>query len=83
MEVEARSRFRRRADLTLFELAKRVGKSPGTLSLWERGLVELSSKDVEKIASIIETELNREPFPKTRKGITDALTHAPPSESRR
>jgi transcriptional regulator with XRE-family HTH domain len=73
MEIEARARFRRRADLTLFELAKRIGKSPGTLSQWERGQVELTSEDIEKIAHVIESELNKTVIPNTHKGIASAL----------
>jgi transcriptional regulator with XRE-family HTH domain len=76
LELEVRARFRRRAGLTLFDLARRVGKSQGTLSLWERGQIELSSEDVDKIANAIEAEINRIPFPKTREGIANALTHA-------
>ena len=61
MKTEVRGQLRRRANLTLFELGQRVGKSAGTLSLWERGYVELSHVDVERIARVIENELTRQP----------------------
>jgi transcriptional regulator with XRE-family HTH domain len=77
MELEARSQFRRRAGLTLFELARRVGKSQGTLSQWERGQIELAPEDIEKIADVIETELNKTAIPSTRQGIANALVGVP------
>jgi transcriptional regulator with XRE-family HTH domain len=73
MEAGARSMLRRRSGLTLFELGRRAGKSAGTLSQWERGQVELTVEDVEKIARVIEDELNRIAIPSTRKGIASAL----------
>jgi transcriptional regulator with XRE-family HTH domain len=63
MDAESRSQLRRRAGLTLFELARRVGKSSGTLSQWERGQIELSEFDIERIARAIGTELNKLPAP--------------------
>lgn len=76
VEFEARAQFRRRAGLTLFDLGRLVGKSPGTLSLWERGQIELSHEDVSKIANVIETEFNRVPLPETREGIAHVLAGA-------
>jgi transcriptional regulator with XRE-family HTH domain len=76
MQTEARSQFRRRAGLTLFELGRRVGKSAGTLSQWERGQIELSTEEVNKIARAIEKELARVPFPSTREEIASALAHS-------
>jgi transcriptional regulator with XRE-family HTH domain len=55
----ARRDLRRRAGLTLFVLASRVGKSAGTLSQWERRQVELPRLDVEKIARVISHELSK------------------------
>lgn len=76
MEVAWRVELRRRAGLTLLQLGKRVRKSPGTLSLWERGEVELSSDDVANIANAIESEIKRVPLPETREGIAHALAGA-------
>jgi transcriptional regulator with XRE-family HTH domain len=74
MDMKTRTELRRRAGLTLFELGRRVKKSAGTLSQWERGQIELSEKDVDKIAWAIEKELNRVSLPCTRETITNALT---------
>jgi transcriptional regulator with XRE-family HTH domain len=60
-EAIGRSALRRRAGLTLFGLAKRIGKSAGTLSQWERRQVELPRSDIEKIASVIGDELSKVP----------------------
>lgn len=76
MKLEARTQFRRRAGLTLFELARRVGKSQGTLSQWERGQIELTAEDVDKIADVIELEVNKTTIPRTRQGIASALVGA-------
>jgi len=59
MQIETRSQLRRRAGLTLFELGRRTGKSPGILSQWERGQVDLSSADIERIALVLEKELSK------------------------
>ena len=58
-EAIGRRALRTRAGLTLFGLAKRIGKSAGTLSQWERRQVELPRSDVEKIASVIGDELSK------------------------
>lgn len=70
---EARSRLRRRAGLTLFELSRRAGIGSGTLSQWERGQVELSLSDIEVLAGAIEAELNRYPAPGNLAEIVTAL----------
>jgi len=74
MEPDVRSRIRRRAGLTLFQLARRVEISSGTLSQWERGQIKLSSPDIEKIAGAIEEELNRYPTPSSLAQIVSALS---------
>jgi transcriptional regulator with XRE-family HTH domain len=60
-ETIGRSALRKRAGLTLFELAKLIGRSAGTLSQWERMQVQLPRSDVEKIARVIGDELSRVP----------------------
>jgi len=76
MKTEVRSQLRRRANLTLFALGRRVGKSAGTLSLWERGHIELSPADVEQIARVIESELTNQPQVSSAAQIVGMLAGA-------
>jgi transcriptional regulator with XRE-family HTH domain len=76
MKTEVRSQLRRRANLTLFALGQRVGKSAGTLSLWERGHLELSPTDVELIARAIENELTKQPAVSSAAQIVGMLAGA-------
>jgi transcriptional regulator with XRE-family HTH domain len=61
METKTRGDLRRRAGLTLFELGRRVKKSAGTLSQWERGQIQLSTEEVERIARVLQNELTKQP----------------------
>ena len=71
-----RSRVRRRAGLTLFALGQRIGKSPSTLSQWERGQINLSAPDIERIARALEEELALFPASLDVSQIADLLSHA-------
>lgn len=73
MHNEARSRLRRRAGLTLFELSRRAGIGPGRLSQWERGQIELCLADIEVVAGTIAEELIRFPAPGNLAEIVTAL----------
>jgi transcriptional regulator with XRE-family HTH domain len=75
-DLEVRSQFRRRAGLTLFALAQRVGKSAGTLSQWERGQINLSTPDIERIARALGEELARFPASLSVAQIVDLLSDA-------
>ena len=44
--------FRQRASLTLREVAEKIGKSPGQVSLWERGINPPSCIDLFKLCLI-------------------------------
>jgi transcriptional regulator with XRE-family HTH domain len=59
--VKERARLRKMAGLTQIQLARRVGKSAGTICLWERGELALAPVDVERIAGVIEEELSKQP----------------------
>ncbi len=59
--MKERARLRKMVGLTQIQLARRIGKSAGTICLWERGEVELAPADVERIARVIETELTKQP----------------------
>jgi transcriptional regulator with XRE-family HTH domain len=59
--VKERARIRKRAGLTQIQLGRKVGKSAGTICLWERGEIELAPADVEKIARAIESEITKQP----------------------
>ena len=76
METKTRSQLRRRANLTLFALGQRVGRSAGTLSLWERGLIELAPQDVEQIARVLESELSKQPAVSSAAQIVVMLASA-------
>lgn len=73
MEINERTRLRRRAGLTQVQLGRRAGMSGSQICLWERGELEFSAEDVTKIADVLEIEINRIPVPKTREGIVRAL----------
>jgi transcriptional regulator with XRE-family HTH domain len=73
---DLRSQFRRRAGLTLFALGRRVGKSAGTLSQWERGQVDLSEPEIERIARALEEELAGFPAPLSVSQIAHLLSDA-------
>jgi transcriptional regulator with XRE-family HTH domain len=74
--LELRSQFRRRAGLTLFALAQRVGKSAGTLSQWERGQINLPNPDVERIARALREELAKFPASLSVTQIVALLSEA-------
>jgi transcriptional regulator with XRE-family HTH domain len=59
--MKERARLRKLAGLTQIQLGKKVGKSGATVCLWERGEIDLSGADVERIALVIEKELNKQP----------------------
>lgn len=59
--MKERSRLRKMAGLTQIQLGRRVGKSAGTICLWERGELELVSADIERIARVLESELTKRP----------------------
>lgn len=59
--MKERSRLRKMAGLTQIQLGRRVGKSAGTICLWERGELELAPADVERIARVIDSELTKRP----------------------
>jgi transcriptional regulator with XRE-family HTH domain len=71
---QRRAKVRRRAGLTLFDLAQRVGKSPGILSQWERGQISLSRTDIGRIASAFEVELASFPALLSKAQIVDLLS---------
>lgn len=75
-DFDLRSDFRRRAGLTLFALGQRVGKSAGTLSQWERGQINLSEPDIERIARALEEELARFPAALSVSQIAHLLSDA-------
>ena len=75
-DFEVRSKVRRRAGLTLFALGRRVGKSAGTLSQWERGQISLSTPDIERIACALEEELAGFPASLSAAQIVDLLSDA-------
>ena len=59
--MENRARLRRMAGLTQAQLARRVGRNHATICRWERGELDLSADDVEKIAAVIREELAKQP----------------------
>ena len=59
--MRERARLRKMVGLTQIQLARRIGKSAGTICLWERGELELATADVERIARVIENELAKQP----------------------
>ena len=59
--MKERARLRKMVGLTQIQLARRIGKSAGTICLWERGELELAPADVERIARVIENELAKQP----------------------
>jgi transcriptional regulator with XRE-family HTH domain len=59
--MKERARLRKMVGLTQIQLARRIGKSAGTICLWERGELDLAAADVERIARVIETELAKQP----------------------
>lgn len=59
--MKERARLRKMVGLTQIQLGRRIGKSAGTICLWERGEVELAPADVERIARVIENELAKQP----------------------
>lgn len=76
METKTRTELRRRAGLTLFELGRRVKKSAGTLSQWERGQIQLSAEDIEGIARVLEGELTKLSQVSTAEQVVGLLAHA-------
>jgi transcriptional regulator with XRE-family HTH domain len=59
--MKERARLRKMAGLTQIQLGRIVGKSAGTICLWERGELELAPADVERIARAIDNELTKRP----------------------
>jgi len=56
-----RATLRRRACLTQLQLARKVGVTAPRLCLWERGEIELSPEQVEKIAAVLHGCLSKTP----------------------
>jgi transcriptional regulator with XRE-family HTH domain len=56
-----RATFRRRACLTQLQLARKVGITAPRLCLWERGEIELSPEQVDKIAAVLHGCLSKAP----------------------
>lgn len=74
--MKERARLRKRAGLTQIQLGRKVGKSAGTICLWERGELELAPADVEKIACVIEKELTKQPAISSAAQIVGILAAA-------
>lgn len=64
------------AGLTQIQLGRKVGKSAGTVCLWERGELELAPADVEQIARVLENELNKQPAVSSAAQIVGILAGA-------
>ena len=64
------------AGLTQIQLGRRVGKSAGTICLWERGELKLAPADVEKIARVIENEMTKQPRASSAAQIVGMLAGA-------
>jgi transcriptional regulator with XRE-family HTH domain len=72
--VKDRARLRKMAGLTQMQLGRKVGKSAGTICLWERGEIELTPGDIERIARALEGELARQPAVSNATQIAGMLT---------
>ncbi len=80
--MKERARLRKMAGLTQIQLARRIGKSAGTICLWERGELELAPADVERIARAIEKELAKQPSVSSASQIARILAGNPAGELR-
>jgi transcriptional regulator with XRE-family HTH domain len=56
-----RATLRRRACLTQLQLARKAGITAPRLCLWERGEIELTPEQVEKIATVLHGCLGKTP----------------------
>jgi transcriptional regulator with XRE-family HTH domain len=74
--VRDRARLRKMAGLTQIQLGRRVGRSAGTICLWERGELELAPAEVERIARVIENELTKQPQVSSAAQIAGVLAGA-------
>lgn len=74
--MKQRARLRKMAGLTQIQLGRKVGRSAGTICLWERGELELASADVERIARAIENELTKQPAVSNAAQIVGMLAGA-------
>lgn len=59
--MRERARLRRLAGLTQTGLAKRIGKTGPQICLWEKGEIDFTDADIQRIAAVIERELNKQP----------------------
>lgn len=57
----SRMELRKRAGLRLTDLARAAGVSIPSVSLWERGLLNLNTQAVEKIAVAIDSRIREVP----------------------
>jgi len=74
--VKERARLRKMAGLTQIQLGRKVGKSAGTICLWERGELELAPADIETIARVIEDGIQKQPLVSGAKQIAITLAGA-------
>ena len=73
MEISERARLRRRAGLTQLQLGRRVGMSGSQICLWERGEIDLSGEEIERIGCVLDAELRSVPIPASEREIVRAL----------
>lgn len=74
MKVNERSLYRKRAGLTQIRLGRLAGGISGSrICLWERGEIELTASEVERIARIITAELRKLSSVPTETEVAGAL----------
>lgn len=61
LNMSGRAFLRRKACLTQIQLARKAGISAPRICLWERGEVDLSPEQVNKIARVLHERLARPP----------------------
>ena len=64
------------AGLTQAQLARRVGRNHATICRWERGELDLPAADVEKIASVINEGLLKQPSVSSTSQLVGMLAGA-------